>query len=483
MPNVTEKHPRYTDKLPDWRLMRHCYHGERVIKDKGEEYLPYTQNQLADGARSGLKSVGRRNYEAYKKRARFYNFLREAVHMAIGMMHSQPPEINLPERMQGIRGRSGEPLDVVLRNINTEQLISGRIGVLADIATAPELGEDLPYITTYTPERCINWDDGEFQQVPQVLTMGVLDETEAVRETNDLTWTEKNRYRVVMLRMKGKVPIYMQGVFGDEEFSPNRMRPITWRGRTLSRLPFIFVNSCDVTSMIDDPPLLDLANACITLYQSDADYRQNLFMQGQDTLVTIGANFEEDDDVRVGAGSRIDLGINGDAKYIGVTSDGLSEQREAISNLIGMASSMGAQTLDTVSRERESGDSLRIRVAARTADMNHIALTGAQGLEYILKLCAEWMNENPDEVVVKPNLEFGEMPMTGQMMMEMAQARNQGFPISAETMHRALRNRRLTPFSFEDEVRIARDENAQEDFPFPRVEEQEEENPQPVGNS
>ena len=51
------------------------------------------------------------------------------------------------------------------------------------------------------------------------------------------------------------------------------------------------INSCDVVSDVDDPPLLDLGNACMTIYRSDADYRQNLFMQGQDTFVTIGGGF------------------------------------------------------------------------------------------------------------------------------------------------------------------------------------------------
>jgi len=127
---------------------------------------------------------------------------------------------------------------------------------------------------------------------------------------------------------------------------------------------------------------------------------------------------------------------------------------------------MGAQTLDSTSRERESGDSLRIRVAARTADLNTIADTGAAGLEQVLKICAEWMGENPDEVEVVPNKDFGEMPLTGQSMVEIATARNLGWPISARSMHDLGRKRRMTTKTFEEEVAEAEKEAEDEKFVF-----------------
>jgi hypothetical protein len=204
----------------------------------------------------------------------------------------------------------------------------------------------------------------------------------------------------------------------------------------------------------------------MTIYRSDADYRQNLFMQGQDTFVTIGGGWDETDEIRVGAGSRIDLPQGGDAKYVGVTSSGLSEQRQALENLERRAATMGAQMLDSVSRERESGESLRIRVSARTADLNTIADTGAAGLEHILKIAAEWMGEDPDEVTVIPNKEFGQMPLTGQTMVEIATARNLGWPISAKSMHDLSRKRRMTTKTFEEEVAEAEKEANIERFVF-----------------
>ena len=465
---LTSAHPEASAAKPDWTLMRDAYKGERQVKSKNTTYLPMTASQIIDGADKKIVSVGYKNYEAYKKRARFPNFVREAVQQALGMMHSQPPEIKLPKAMEKITSRLGEPLNVLLQKINQEQLLTGRIGLMADLPTNPNF-EDIPYLATYVPERVINWDDGRVEQlVPQRLNLVIINESEFERKP-DFTWEEEQKYRVLTIgdveenEMEG---VYRQGVFEAEHFDESKLIVPNWRGRTLNKIPFVFINSCDINPDVDDPPLLDLGNICMAIYRAEADYRQNLFMQGQDTLVTIGGSFDETDEVRVGAGSRLDLPIGGDAKYVGVTSSGLQEQREALTRLENRAGSMGAQTLDSTSRERESGDSLKIRIAARTADLNTIADTGAAGLEHMLKIVAEWMGENPEEVKVQPNKDFGEMPLTGQTMVEVATARNLGWPISAKSMHDLSRKRRMTTKTYEEELAEAEEEAKNEKFVF-----------------
>lgn len=469
---LNSKHPQYSASFPDWTLMRDAYKGERQVKARNTVYLPMTSAHIADGALTNVESVGYKAYQAYKQRARFPNFTREAVQTAIGMMHSQPAEIQLPKAMEKIRSRLGESLHVLLRRINTEQLLTGRVGIMADMPTNPAIGEDIPYLATYLAERIINWDDGKVEQlVPQKLNLVVLDESENERHS-DFSWHKKDKYRVLILGAADsnqETGLYRQGVFEAELYRESGLTAPSWRGRTLDEIPFVFINSCDVSVEVDDPPLLDLGNACMAIYRGEADYRQNLFMQGQDTFVTIGGGFQEDDQVRVGAGARIDLPQGADAKYVGVTSSGLQEQREALSRLEARAGTMGAQTLDSTSRERESGDSLRIRVAARTADLNQIADAGAEGLEQMLKVCARWMGENPEEVSVKPNKEFGEMPLTGQTMVEIATARNLGWPISAKSMHDLARKRRMTTKTFEEEVAEAEKEAKDEKFVFAKA--------------
>lgn len=459
--NLSEKHPQYQLQLENWMLMRDAYRGERQVKSKGTTYLPATSGQIADGMASP-NQPGAKSYQAYLTRARFPNFVREAIQTAVGMMHSQPPKISLPKELEAIRSAKGETLPQLLRRINEEQLLTGRIGLMADVPTRAL--DPLPYLATYSTERLINWDDGTVEGlVPQVLNFVVLDESEYERNKLNFGWTLEEKYRVLILggiNENDHDGVYKFGVFDTKEpaLADGSLTSASIRGRVLNKIPFIVINSCDLVSEPDEPPIMDLGNLCMTIYRGEADYRQNLFMQGQDTLVIMGGVTDEEDDVRTGAGSRIDVPIGGDAKYIGVESDGLSEQREALENDRTRAGSMGAQSLDTVSRERESGTSLNIRIAARTADLNQIALTGAAGLEAILKICAEWVGANPEEVKVEPNLEFGDTQLSGQAMVEMQTARNLGFPISARSLHQVAFDRGLTKLTFEEEQKRAEEE-------------------------
>lgn len=461
MAKEVDTHPLYGEFQPDWNLMRDSYKGQRVVKAKGTQYLPYTSSQIADGVQKAT-DVGSKAYASYLLRARYPNFVRQAVQTAIGMMHSLPPKITVPKELENMSTTRGETLEQLLRRINEEQLISGRIGLLLDI---PSKGakSDTPYIATYNAESIVNWDNGDVTIVPQSLNLVVLDESEYERTDSGFSWTEKEKYRV--LNLGDPREIEQSGVYtyaiseeGKGDIGELNYSPPSYRGRTLQKIPFVFCNSCDLVVEPDEPPLLDLANLCMTIYRGEADYRQNLFMQGQDTLVTIGANIDEDEPLKTGAGARIDVPLGGDAKYVGVTSDGLQEQREALENDRKVASMSGAQTLDTVSRERESGDSLRIRVAARTADLNQVAATGAKALEDLLKIAAEWVGADPTEVKVIPNTEFGEPVLTGQSMVEYQTARNLGFPISARSLHQVAVDKGLTTKTFEEEMEEAKKE-------------------------
>lgn len=468
--DLSSKHPQFTAQSADWTLMRDAYKGERQVKSKATLYLPPTSGQVTDGM-VNQEQPGYKAYQAYKTRARFPNFVREAVQTAVGMMHSQPPKINLPSELENIRSAKGETLPQLLRRINEEQLITGRIGVLADMPT--KTTDALPYLATYATERIINWDDGTVEGlVPQVLNLVVLDESEYERSSLSFGWEISEKYRVLALgTLDGNESdgVYRFGVFDEKSpaITDGSLKAATVRGTELKKVPFVIINGCDLVSDVDEPPLMDLGNLCMTIYRGEADYRQNLFMQGQDTLVVVGGAQDEDETIRTGAGARIDVPMGGDAKYIGVESDGLSEQREALENDRKRAGSMGAQSLDTVSRERESGTSLNIRIAARTADLNQIAMTGAAGLEAILKICAEWVGANPEEVSVEPNLEFGDAQLTGQSMVEQQTARNLGYPISARSLHQNAKDKGLTKLTFEEEMAAAEQEK---DTVFKRAE-------------
>jgi len=460
---LDSKHPHYSLFVEDWTKLRDSYGGERSVKAKGAEYLPPTSGMEADGLSPG--QPGHKAYQAYLKRAVFHDFVSDAVEAMIGMMHHKPPVIELPAAMEGLREKAtpgGETLEHLLRRINEQQLVTGRLGLLLDMPTTPDPKEPLPYIALYTAEAITNWDEGAKGEVDlPVLNLVVLNESEYERE-NDFEWKFVNKYRVLVLgelSVNEKAAAYRQGLFsstnGALTYSEAGLMEPSIRGKRLEQVPFVFVNTKDIVPTPDNPPLLGLANLAMAIYRGEADYRQNLFMQGQDTLVVIGGSDEEE--IRTGAGAAIRVRQGGDAKYIGVSSQGLSEQRQSLEN-DKLAAGNKAGQIDTRSKQRESGDALQVRVAAQTATLNQIALTGAAALQALLRIAATWMGINPDEVKVTPNLEFATNPFTSKELVELMTAKTLGAPLSRETIHETMVDRGMTKKDYEEELRLIEEE-------------------------
>jgi hypothetical protein len=460
MMQATLTHPLYTYALEDWTLMRDCYKGEKQVKSKGEVYLPATSGHQIDGMLSG--QLGKEAYDSYKKRAVYHNFPYDAVESYIGLLHYKPTQINLPKEMEFLRSKAtinGDSLSYLLRRIHAQQLITGRVGLLADIDSS---GSGMPYIAVYHAENIVNWDEGSDNVGMNALNLIVLDETEWVRN-NGLGWSEEVKYRVLSLgdvfanEEDRQSSIYSQSILlgNVDTATPSDFITPKYRGQTLNEIPFVFVNSKDVLATPDTPPLLGLANLSLAIYRAEADYRHTLYMQGQDTLVVIGGvNHGEDSATRVGAGAKIDVDPGGDAKFIGVSSSGLAEMRQAIANDKEAAVGKAGQLMNSNSKQ-ESGDALKIRMAAQTANLNQVAVTAAYALEELLKKVARWMNLDDSQVVVIPNLQFSDKDMRGQDFAQLIAAKNTGLlPLADESVHNILKEQGYTKLTYEEERKL-----------------------------
>lgn len=464
---VDTKHPGYVAYQPDWEQLEHCYQGERIIKAMGTRYLPATGGMVEDGMASEV-DAGWIQYDAYRKRAVFPDYVRDAVEGLGGLMHRRPPKITLPAALEPLRTNAtvdGVGLIDLLRMINEEQLKKGRIGLLGEVPNGAAVGA-LPFIATYTASTIINWDTARPLNGQTQLQLVVLDESGQKRQS-DLTWREVKQYRVLTLAgaLDPAATAYGKYEFATSEPTstslPTSFTKASLAGRDLDEIPFVFINAQDLLPEPDRPPLLGLSNSCLKIYRGEADYRQTLFLQGQETLVIIGEDEQIDPATgqtksqRVGAGALISLpAVTGaDAKYVGVSADGLGEQRQALEADRMEAGEQGVKLLDGGGSESHasSGDALRVRVAARTASLVSIARTGAAGLEQMLKKLAVWVGANPDEVKIEPNLDFGNQALLAQELLQFAQAKAMGAPISWESIHILMAQRELTQKTYEEE--------------------------------
>lgn len=468
---IDSKHPEYTALESTWKLLRDSFEGEEKVKEEGIRYLPPTPGQVEDGVLLG-GAKGTADYNAYKTRAVFPDFFTEGVATLVGILNAKDAQIDLPPDMEYLKEKAmltGEGLQALLRKMHEQQLITGRVGILGDLPSAPSVGAPTMYIVPYQAEQILNWDDGSFNDGFDKLNLVVLDET-GQRRTNDYEWTLTQKYRVLSLG-----PLEENSAIGTYNFmvkesdiggadKPQDTAEVfvtpQIRGAASADIPFVFVGSKDLVRDPDRPPLLGLARICMTIYRGEADYRQTLFMQGQDTLVVIGGTrgTNPEDGLRVGAGARIDVETSGDAKYVGIGANGLPEQRTALENDRSLAAVRTGQLLAPGKMSMESGEALKTRVAAQTATLTSVAITAATGLEQLLRIMAKWAGSDPNKVRVTPNLDFTNVAIQGQDIVQLQTAKSLGFPISAQSLFEVAKERGLTRNTFEQEIALIKAE-------------------------
>lgn len=465
---IDDRNPEYIARLGEWIQMRDTYDGEHAIKRKRLDYLPPMESMIQDGMNTP-QSPGWRDYEAYLMRAYFHDVVKDAVRAMVGIMHMKPAVIKLPKRLAGMVDKAtvqGEGLQMLLRRINEAQLVYGRLGLLVDAPTGVDVDKVMPYISVYEAERIINWDAGRRDEGRNALELVVLDESGLQRE--GFTWVQERKWRILARGMPNSLESGWTRPTKDDKFQlcvkvndmsmpiPTDFITPSIGGKPMDDIPFVFIGSDDLVPEPAKPPLLGLSNLALAIYRGEADYRQTLYMQGQGTLVIIG-NPPTDSDtgdqqLRVGNKGLIEVKQGGDAKYIAVSAAGLSEMRQAIKTDSDNAAAMGTSLMDAGQSQGESGEALRLRVAAKTTTIATVAKAGGAGLEQVLKYCAVWVGEDPEEVSVQPTIDFADQNVQGAALLAFMQAKQLGLPLSLRSMHRMMNLNDMTELDFEAEI-------------------------------
>lgn len=486
---ISTKHPSYADAKVKWDIMRDVVDGTDAIKNKGTQYLPATESMILDGMQP--TDLGFKRYSAYKDRSKFPEYTGEAIKRYVGRLNFKNATVQVPDQMlpmlESITAQ-GETVHELIKRIHTQQLTTGRLFLMVDVPVANQTNP-LPYLSLYHAEPVINWDNTSRNENEEELNLVVIEEIYNLRNQGQLDWNQEVRYRVLYLNnvdenaeLNGNLdnvqsePLmankqYQFGIFEREgAFNIDDLAAPTYLGQTLDRLPGVFINCNTITSEIENPPLRGLADDCLSIYRSEADYRQSLHLQGQDTLVVIGGllaggdptlpveSGSDGDEVRVGTGARIEVQQGGDAKFIGVSPNGIREQREALQYDRKEAQTIAGQVVQERAN-RESGRAINARVGAQVTTLEQIARTAAAGLEHALRNAARWMNLDPSDVIVTPNLDFDKSGLDTQELVNLGSA---NVPLSARSKHDYLRRQDFTELTFEEEIEQLRQERANE---------------------
>lgn len=402
---VDSRHPSYLEWRPFWEQARDAYEGMERIKAKGEIYLP-----IPSGFRYAPDP--RKEYLAYVERAVYPEIMSPTIRGMAGTMHSKPATYELPDSMAHLleeASRDNLTLEALHRRITREVLQVGRYGLLADM---PEEGEPLAYIAGYAAEAILNWDTDERGRLNMVL----LDESGPVRDPETYEWETVEAWRLLELDEDGFYVVrrFVKRGGRVEELEP--VEPVMAGGARLDFIPFVFIDTNDLTPEPDEIPLLPLAKSAVNIYRLEADYRRALYLTAQTTPVIIG-DFDPDADLPIlVVGSAVPWVIpqGGDAKFLEFSGAGISAQRQAILDEMERAVQLGARLLADQTGRQESGEARRLRYASESATLTSIAQNVGSGLEKALRYVARWVGLDEKAVTVEPNLEFADQKLTPQ---------------------------------------------------------------------
>jgi hypothetical protein len=315
----------------------------------------------------------------------------------IGIVHGREIPITMPDAMNYLwENADGQslPLEASHRRITRELLVVGAYAVLAD---APRDGGD-PYLVGIRRDKVINWDSDWW----------VLDESTMRR--NGFVWEQVKQYLVLGIIDGGYVPTLL-----DENGSTIEDIAVRARGGgLLPRIPFVIGTAVDLSPRVEAPPLIGVARAALAHYQLSADYRHQLYMSGQETLVAIDGDAPD----TVGAGAVHEMrgapGQTPDLKYVSPTCAGIEAHDTAMQRQREAAVMAGARLFEQTAQGAESGEAKKLRYASETATLVSIAQNSCMILERALKNVAMIMGLPEQDIVVEAPTDLMDLTMTPQ---------------------------------------------------------------------
>ncbi|WP_442577852.1 DUF4055 domain-containing protein [Mesorhizobium sp. ASY16-5R] len=440
---VNTLHPDYEAHSADWCLMRDVVVGQKAIQKAGTRYLP----RLADQSDE--------EYEAYKKRATFFNATGRVVDALTGMVFRKDAVIEKAEGLTVVledMTLTGTPFRQFAENIVEQVMAVNRVGVLVDYPDAKQAAADRVvtvevaeklglrvYASLYHAEDIINWRTTRVGG-KTVLSLVVLREcVHEVDPADEFNVTTRIQYRVLEL-LNGR---YQQSVWQENS---NGHRVTSWTlimqvtpirgGKPLDYIPFEFFSSEGGDTTVRDPVLYDLAVVNLAHYRNTADMEHGLHFTGLPTAVISGVD-SVDDTYRIGSATAwVFKDPTAKAAYLEFTGAGLGQLSTAIKDKESQMAALGARMLAPEKADAEAADTLSQKRQGETSTLAALANSVSRGLSRVLTIMAEWQGTQT-AVIVKLNTDFLAVSMPPQQITALLQSVMTG-NLSPQSFYEAL---------------------------------------------
>jgi len=424
---VDTKCPAYAAMLPKWERCRIATDGQDAVHAAGERFLPKLHGQEPQ------------EYQAYKKRALYYNAAGRTLEGLVGMIFRKEPEVTLPAALEPLledTDLAGTPVDTFIEQVATEILTVSRVGILVDYPTndpgpltigQAQAAGVRPFLAIYRAEAIINWRTARVNGSDR-LQLVVLAETYTERE-DEFSDIEKPQWRVLDLDEDGRyrVRIYQEG-----SAEPVQTLYPMKAGRPFDFIPFVIVGRKGQQVEPDKPVLLDLVDVNLSHYRGTADYEHALHFTALPTAVVTGHELARGEVLKIGSSEAwVFVESEADAKYLEFSGQGLEAIKASLDEKVSMMATLGARMLAPEKREAEAAETAAIHRAGENSVLGSIAKGIGRALEQAFQWAAEWAGAG-GEVEVQLNSEFLPSGMTAQELKELVAAWQAG-AISSET--------------------------------------------------
>lgn len=364
-------HPEYLRLLPDYELIRHCFQGERAIKEQAAKYLPQ------------LKGQHQEDYLNYKFRALFFPITGKTATTMVGLATTKPPKTTYPAEMAMYFKDTERNQQFTESYVRTflEVVLMGRYGVLVDAPVNTPNGGD-PKLIPYIAENIVRWDVDEDGLATDLL----LCEYYLVPGEGKFQLVEKCRYRHCFLAA---------GVYHveelDEDLEPTGLPVVPlFTGQPIDFIPFVPFGSSGVHMAVDRPPMLDIATINVSHYLTSADLEWGRHIVGLPTAVVSGVDSSTKLSIG-GIGAWILPAAEAKAYYLEFQGQGLGSLERAMTEKIGLMASMSARLIDNSTRGSEAAETVRLRYMSESASLIHIINAVESGLVVMYNMLAKLM--------------------------------------------------------------------------------------------
>jgi len=389
---ITDLHPDYNKRLPQWTRCRDAFEGGDAIKEGGETYLPRLPGQSDE------------EYAAYKMRAIWYDACRATLDLYTGMVFSKAVQyvgIDTADPLVTDADMAGKPFSEVMESALDDVIKYNRYGILVDFSgqvppgTSQEQAKQLearPYCATYSTFDIRNWHSSRING-HMLLDGVILAESDKKRRWLILDTTGYHAQVWVEVEEKGVKTWTME----------SDVYPL-FNGNPMQFIPFFFFDAEYGSSKCATPPLLGLVDINLSHYRTMADLEHGRFFCGLPTPVFSGFEFKEGEKISLGSMSGISGPEGAKASYLEFTGTGLSALEKAAAQKEDWLSHLGGGLLNPGTTGAEAAETMKIRRSGANATLASIASAVSMVGSKVLSLMSQWAGGG--EVSVSLNTEF-----------------------------------------------------------------------------